>query len=422
MAVDDWDTRKRFLGFTREEEVSLTTLQPLMAQHVNELVAAFYRHLLSFPDTRKFLTDELITTRLLEAQKRYLLSLVTGPYDRAYEEGRRRIGQVHARLGLTPEWYMGAYALYLSFLEPLIFEKFRNRPATYVAIRIALTKVMFLDLQLALEAYIEKSSEGQNAVVKRLVGFNHELEHGLIQNRHVLSETRQQLRLTERVAELGTLAASMAHEIGTPMNVILGRAEMLLQRTDDEAMKKGLTIITVQVERITRLMNQLLACARRDPPTFRPVDLRDVIKNCLDAVEERVNQHGVQVIAEQDEELPHIHADSDLMMQVLLNLVLNAVQAMPKSGTLRVTAVRDGEQHIKLTVADTGHGIPSDILPTIFEPFVTTKERGKGTGLGLAVVHGIVQEHDGSIAVTSTPGQGTTFTLRLPRAMSSLQP
>jgi signal transduction histidine kinase len=248
------------------------------------------------------------------------------------------------------------------------------------------------------------------------------LEHGLIQNRHVLSETRQQLRLTERVAELGTLAASMAHEIGTPMNVILGRAEMLLQRTDDEAMKKGLTIITVQVERITRLMNQLLACARRDPPTFRPVDLRDVIKNCLDAVEERVNQHGVQVISEQDEELPHIHADSDLMMQVLLNLVLNAVQAMPKSGTLRVTAVRDGEQHIKLTVADTGHGIPSDILPTIFEPFVTTKERGKGTGLGLAVVHGIVQEHDGSITVTSTPGQGTTFTLRLPRAVSSLQP
>ena len=420
--MDDWDSRKRFLGFTREEEVSLTTLQPLMAQHVDELVAAFYRHLLSFPDTKKFLTDELITTRLLEAQKRYLLSLVTGPYDRAYEEGRRRIGQVHARLGLTPEWYMGAYALYLSFLEPLVFEKFRNRPATYVAVRIALTKVMFLDLQLALEAYIEKSSEGQNAVVKRLVGFNHELEHGLIHNRHVLSETRQQLRLTERVAELGTLAASMAHEIGTPMNVILGRAEMLLQRTDDETMKKGLTIITVQVERMTRLMNQLLACARRDPPNFRPVDLRDVIKNCLDAVEERLNQHGVQVISEQDEELPHIRADSDLMMQVLLNLVLNAVQAMPETGTLRVTAVCDGEQYIKLTIADTGHGIPSDILPNIFEPFITTKERGKGTGLGLAVVLGIVQEHGGSITVTSTPRQGTTFTLLLPRAVSSLQP
>jgi signal transduction histidine kinase len=421
MAVDDWETRKGFLRFTQEEEVALTALQPLMAQHVEELVGAFYRHLLSFPDTRKFLTDELISTRLLEAQKRYLLSLVTGPYDRTYEEGRRRIGQAHARLGLTPEWYFGAYALYLSLLEPLVFEKFRTHPAKYVAVRIALTKVMFLDIQLALEAYIEKSSEGQDNAVKRLAGFTRELEQGLTQNRHVLSETQQQLRLTERVAELGTLAASMAHEIGTPMNVILGRAEMLMQRTDDETMKKGLGIIAAQVERVTKLMNQLLAFARRGPPNFRPVDLREVVKNCLDAVEERLSQHRVQVVSEHDEDLPQIRGDSDLMMQVLLNLVLNAVQAMPESGTLRVAAAREGAQHIRLTVADTGHGIPPDVLPKIFEPFVTTKERGKGTGLGLTVVLGIVQEHGGSITVDSTPGQGTTFTLLLPQVAPSFQ-
>ena len=421
MAVDDWETRKGFLRFTTEEEVALTALQPLMAQHVDELVGAFYRHLLSFPETRKFLTDELISTRLLEAQKRYLLSLVTGPYDRAYEEGRRRIGQVHAQLGLTLEWYFGAYALYLSLLHPLIFEKFRNQPDKYVAVRIALTKVIFLDMQLALEAYIEKSSEGQDFAVKQLASFNRELEKGLVQNRHVLSETQHQLRLTERVAELGTLAASMAHEIGTPMSVILGRAEQLLQRTDDETMKKGLTIITAQVERVTRLMNQLLACVRRGPPNFRPVDLREVVKNCLDAVEERLSRHCVQVVSVQEEELPHIHGDSDLMMQVLLNLVLNAVQAMPESGTLRVAAARDGEQHIRLTVADSGCGIPADVLPKIFEPFVTTKARGNGTGLGLTVVLGIVQEHGGSITVDSIQGQGTTFTLLLPRVAPPFQ-
>jgi len=422
MGVDDWETRKRFLRFTSEEEVALTALQPMIAQHVDELVGTFYGHLLSFPDTRTFLTDELISTRLLEAQKRYLLSLVTGPYDRAYEEGRRRIGQVHACLGLTPEWYVGAYALYLSLLEPLIFEQFRDQPATYVAIRIALTKVMCLDMQLALEAYIEKSSEGQDSAVKQLTGFTRALEQGLVQNQHLLSETQQQLRFTQRVAELGTLAASMAHEIGTPMNVILGRAEMLMRQTDDETMKKGLGIITAQVERITRLMNQLLAVARRGPPNFRPVDLRDVVTNCLDAVEERLSQHCVQVVSEYDEELPHIHGDSDLMMQVLLNLVLNAVQAMPESGTLRVAAVREGEQYIRLTVADTGHGIPPDVLPTIFEPFVTTKARGQGTGLGLTVVLGIVQEHGGSITVESTLGQGTTFTLLLPTVAPSFQP
>ena len=422
MVLDDWETRKGFLRFTKEEELALTVLQPIVVQHLDELVGAFYRHLLSFPETRRFLTDELISTRLLEAQKRYLLSLVTGPYDRAYEEGRRRIGQVHARLGLTPEWYFGAYALYLSLLQPLIFEKFRTQPDKYVATRIALTKVIFLDMQLALEAYIEKSSEGQDFAVKQLASFNQELEKGLVQNRQVLSETQQQLRLMERIAEVGTLAASLAHEIGTPMNVILGRAEMLMQRTDDATMKKGLGVITAQVERITKLMNQLLACARRGAPNFKPVDLRGVVKDCLEAVEERLSRHCVQVVTEHEEELPHIHGDGDLMMQVLLNLVLNAVQAMPERGTLRVATARDGEHHIRLIVADTGHGIPPDVLPKIFEPFVTTKARGQGTGLGLSVVLGIVQEHGGSIAVDSTPGQGTTFTLLLPRVAPSFQP
>jgi signal transduction histidine kinase len=420
MAADDWETRKEFLRLTKDDEVALTALQPIMAEHVDELVEAFYRHLLSFPQTRKFLTDELISTRLLKAQKQYLLSLVAGSYDRAYEEGRRQIGQVHARLGLTPEWYLGAYALYLSLLEPLIFEQFRRQPAKYVALRIALTKVIYLDMQLALEAYIEKSSEGQECAVNRLTGFNIELEKGLIQNRQILSETQQQLRLTERVAELGTLAASMAHEIGTPMNVILGRAELLMQRTDDEMMKKGLTIITAQVERITKLINQLLTFARRGPPNFGPLDMREVVKNALDAVEERLSRHGVQVVSEHDEELPPIHGDGDLMMQVLLNLVLNAVQAMPDGGTLRVATAHEGEPHVRLTVTDSGHGIPPNVLPKIFEPFVTTKERGQGTGLGLTVVLGIVQEHGGFITVDSTPGQGTTFTVFLPTVAPAL--
>lgn len=422
MVVDDWEARKAFLRLTKEDEVALTALQPLMAQHVDELVGAFYLHLLSFPETRKFLTDELISTRLKEAQKRYLLSLVAGPYDRAYEEGRRRIGQVHARLGLTPEWYCGAYAVYSSLLQPLVFEQFRHQPAQYVAVRIALTKIIFLDMQLAIEAYIEKSSEGQEYAVTQLAGLSHELEQGLSQNRQALRETQQQLRFTERVAELGTLAASMAHEIGTPMNVILGRAEMLMRRTDDETMKKGLETIVAQVERITRLMNQLLTFARRGPPNFRPMDLRGVVKDCLETVEERLSRRRIQVVSELDGELPQIHGDRDHMMQVLLNLVLNAVQAMPERGTLRMAAAPEGAQHIRLTVADTGHGIPPDILPKIFEPFVTTKERGHGTGLGLTVVLGIVQEHGGSITVDSTPGQGTTFTLLLPRiAPSSLQ-
>ncbi|NGZ98088.1 MAG: hypothetical protein CV089_18510 [Nitrospira sp. WS110] len=418
--MQSWEHRKQFLRLTKEEERDITALQALVADHVDELVAAFYRHLLTFPGTRKFLTNELISTRLLEAQKRYLLSLVTGPYDETYEESRRQIGRVHARLGLTPEWYLGAYALYLSLLDPLIHEQYQDQAEAYMATRIALTKIIFLDIQLAMEAYIDKSSEAQEFATQQLAGLSHELERGLNRNRQALLETQRQLRLTERVAELGTLAASMAHEIGTPLNVIMGRAEYLLERTSDEAIKKGLSTIVAQVDRVTRLVKQLLSLARRSPGTLGPVNLGETVVNCLDAMQEHFNRHKITTVTEFDEGLHPIHGNHDQLMQVLLNLVLNAVHAMPNGGhlTIRVNDQLESRQ-VRLSITDSGHGIPAEMLTTIFHPFVTTKEPGKGTGLGLTVVHSIIQDHGGSIAVDSVPGQGTTFTLLFPTNTSA---
>ena len=413
--MQSWEHRKQFLRLTKEEERNIVVLQPLILNHINELVAVFYRHLLRFPETRKFLTNELISTRLLEAQKRYLLSLVTGPYDETYEESRRQIGRVHARLGLTPEWYLGAYALYLSLLDPLIHEQYQTQPQVYMATRIALTKIVFLDIQLAMEAYIDKSAEAQEFATQQLAGLSHELEQGLNRNRQALLETQRQLRLTERVAELGTLAASMAHEIGTPLNVIMGRAEYLLERTSDETMTKGLNTIVAQVDRVTRLVTQLLSLTRRGPATLGPVHLGETVVHCLDAMQEHFSRHNITAVTEVDEGLRPIHGNHDQLTQVLLNLVLNAVHAMPNGGHLTIRANSQQEpQEVRLSITDTGHGIPPEMLPTIFHPFVTTKEPGKGTGLGLTVVHGIIQDHGGAIAVESVPGHGTTFTLHFP--------
>ncbi|HSA86239.1 MAG TPA: protoglobin domain-containing protein [Nitrospira sp.] len=413
--MQSWEHRKQFLCLSKEEERTITVLQPLVARHVDELVAAFYRHLLTFPGTRKFLSNELISTRLLEAQKRYLLSLVTGPYDKTYEESRRQIGRVHARLGLTPEWYLGAYALYLSLLDPLILEQYKDLPEMYMATRITLTKIIFLDIQLAMEAYIDKSAEAQEFATQQLAGLSHELERGLNRNRQALVETQRQLRLTERVAELGTLAASMAHEIGTPLNVIMGRAEFLLERTSDETIKKGLNTIVAQVDRVTRLLKQLLSFTHHGPVTRGPVSLRETVAGCLDAMQEQLSRHKITAVTDFDGLLHPIHGNHDQMMQVVLNLLLNAVHAMPNGGHLTVRADSHKEnQQVRLSITDTGHGIPPELLAKIFHPFVTTKEPGKGTGLGLTVVQGIVEEHGGSITVDSVPGQGTTFTLLFP--------
>ncbi|WP_447976968.1 PAS domain S-box protein [Candidatus Nitrospira bockiana] len=223
----------------------------------------------------------------------------------------------------------------------------------------------------------------------------------------------EQLRRTERLAELGTLASGMAHEIGTPMNVILGRAEHLMQRAADERTKKGLEIIITQVERITKIMNQLLTFARRRPTDRRPADLRQIIADTLEVVHERTSRHRIRIETRYQEPLPLASVDPDQMSQVLLNLIINAIHAMPNGGILTLGLARH-DRSLTLTVADTGHGIPQADLGRIFNPFFTTKEVGKGTGLGLTVVHGIVQEHGGSIEVASEEGRGTTFTITLP--------
>jgi len=223
----------------------------------------------------------------------------------------------------------------------------------------------------------------------------------------------EQLRRTELLAELGTLASGMAHEIGTPMNVILGRAEFAMRRIDDDRAKQSLETIVTQVERITKIMNQFLTFARRRPAVRRPVALKDVIDDSLEMVRERLAHHQVNVITELPETIPLVHADPDQISQVLLNLFINALHAMSEGGTLRVI-VKPEADAVVLVIADTGHGIPRENLGKIFTPFFTTKEVGKGTGLGLTVVHGIIGEHGGSIAVESEPGKGTTFTIRLP--------
>jgi PAS domain S-box-containing protein len=228
-----------------------------------------------------------------------------------------------------------------------------------------------------------------------------------------LKHVQEQLRKTEQIAELGTLASGMAHEIGTPMNVILGRAEYLLQRTADEVMKKGLTTIVTQIERITKVMNQLLAFARRKPPERRAIDLTEIVDESLEMFEERIAQSRITIAKTIEPSLPPVCADRDQLIQVLVNLVTNSLHAMPKGGRLGLRLAREGSQ-LCLCLSDTGHGMPEEVRSKVFEPFFTTKDFGKGTGLGLTVVKGIIDEHGGTIAIESIVGKGTTFCIRLP--------
>jgi len=315
------------------------------------------------------------------------------------DAGLRLFGAVNAEeiLGKSP------FDLFHPESHALVRERMRQLIEGSATVPVAEEKIVDLDgtvIDVELSAARFTDEEGPAIVATfRDIGERKRLQ--------------EQLRKTERIAELGTLASGMAHEIGTPMNVILGRAEYLMDRVKEEPIKKGLQTIVAQVERITRVMNQLLAFARRKPPERGPLDLKTIVENSVELFEERLAASRVQVEMSLDQCCRKVQADIDQMNQVLINLIMNAIHAMPEGGTLRI-GLAPAREMVCLTVADTGHGIPSEGLKKIYEPFFTTKEFGKGTGLGLTVVKGIIEEHQGSIEVQSEPEKGTTFTILLP--------
>jgi signal transduction histidine kinase len=238
----------------------------------------------------------------------------------------------------------------------------------------------------------------------------------------------QRLGQTEKLATLGQLAAEIAHEVGTPLNVIAGRARSIQRKSKDpEAVEKNAGIVAEQTARITRIIQRLLDFTRRKVGTTPPaeVNLNDIAQSTIELLAGQFSSARVKVRFERTGQPARVAGDSDRLQQVLINLLLNAVQAMPDGGALVVETgaarrTRPGlegsaeQDFVSIAVTDTGIGIPADIKDKIFDPFYTTKEGQGGTGLGLAVVSGIVKEHDGWIDVDDAKPSGTVFRVFLP--------
>jgi two-component system NtrC family sensor kinase len=236
------------------------------------------------------------------------------------------------------------------------------------------------------------------------------------------------LRHAQRLTTVGQLAAGVAHELGTPLNVISGRASLILRRHEDDPDAQDARIVKGQAARITDIVRRLLDFSRRDPPQRAEVDLGLIVQEALSMLASTAHEAGVvldlQVVADRD--LVGL-VDQQQLIQAVTNLALNGIQASEEGGTVRVRVSRarcalrldDGEpgdeleEHLHIQIEDDGRGMSSEEQARIFDPFFTTKEPGQGTGLGLSVVHAIVQEHRGRVTVRSAPGEGTCFTVHL---------
>lgn len=223
---------------------------------------------------------------------------------------------------------------------------------------------------------------------------------------------------SEKMAAFGQLGAGIAHEIKNPLAGILGLTQLSLRRAaKDDPVYKNLSIIEKETNRCTSIIQNLLKFARQEKVAFEPVNINQVAKDASAIVEHQLEMHKVKLQKNFAPSLPMISGNANQIQQVLLNLMINAQQAMGGSpGEVTVTTLSLDSSHVQVQISDNGPGIPEDIQAKIFEPFFTTKEVGKGTGLGLSVSYGIIKEHKGEIKVESSPETGTTFTIEFPLA------
>lgn len=225
---------------------------------------------------------------------------------------------------------------------------------------------------------------------------------------------QEQLRHADRLATIGKLAAGVAHEINEPLGNILGFAGLCRKCPGlPPQAERDLEKITTAALQAREIIRKMLLFARRMPPQKTRVNLNQLIQEGLQLFEARCPKEGIEIRRFLSPHLPEVFADPAQLNQVLVNLVVNALQAMPKGGTLTIETSTQ-KSSVLLTVKDTGQGISPEHREKIFTPFFTTKEIGQGTGLGLSVVHGIVSAHGGTIQIESEPGKGTCFQIRLP--------
>ncbi len=229
----------------------------------------------------------------------------------------------------------------------------------------------------------------------------------------------------DKMMSLGRLAASVAHEINNPLAGILNYIRLMLRAFRKGPLPAGrqetfgeyLALVETETDRCSKIVSSLLTFSRKSPIAMEPVSMDDVVKRSLVLARHRLELGNISLVSQTTDGLPAITGDANQLQQCLLNLIFNAIDAMPGGGTLTVTTTVEAHpQAVVVSVADTGHGISEADMGQLFEPFFTTKAAGYGIGLGLSTSYGIIDRHGGTLAVTSQPGQGATFTIKLPLA------
>jgi two-component system sensor histidine kinase HydH len=380
MAESLFEELKRYVGFCEEDEKALRALSSLASHEFPRITDIFYKRILAHEGARKALEGgESRVGQLKVSLVAWLDKLLKGPWDEAYYELRCRIGRVHVRIDLPQHYMFGAMNVVRAELNGVIDQHYLGKPAELRAARVALGKILDLELAIMLHTYREDM-------------------------------LTQQAR-SERLSTFGQLVGSIGHELRNPLGVIETSLFILKGRLgDDERSKKHIERIGEQLGIANRIISDLLEMIRDKPLSRETVQLSEVIESAVKAISAPPE---VQLTVQGVADLPAVNGDRSQLRQVFVNLLDNAVHAAAPSGAVRVLGTTvDGA--VRLAVEDSGPGVDAATRRRLFEPLVTTKE--KGIGLGLALVKRIVERHEGSITYEPHPAGGARFIVRLPIA------
>ncbi len=260
-----------------------------------------------------------------------------------------------------------------------------------------------------------------NSMTAEVAGVQSKIEEEVRRKTAELERVHKSLLSSEKMASIGKLAATVAHEINNPLFAILTYARLVLRELlkndlpNRDSMAEQLQTIEHESKRCGELVKNLLTFSRQAPSRREPNDLNVIVHRAVLLIKHKLEMQNIELSEVLAEAIPQVDCDANQIQQIILVLMVNASEAMPKGGRLVVSTESDGSrEHGVVRIKDTGSGIPEEVLPHIFDPFFTTKEDQNRTGLGLAVAHSIVEQHAGEISVRSTPGEGTEFRVALP--------
>ncbi|MBP6628854.1 MAG: hypothetical protein KBG28_19275 [Kofleriaceae bacterium] len=383
-----FDEIKRYIGFTAEDAATLARLHAVLSPDFRTFAEHFYDVIERHPRARAVFAGPTQVERLKGTLVEWMESGLIGPHDERYYERRSRIGRRHVVIGLPQEYMFTAMNVLRLDFHRSISHGVADRAAACAA-TAAVDKLLDLELAIMLRHYQVDSEE-----------------------RLVARERRAQ---AEKLSAMQTLTAGLAHEVRNPLNSAKLQLELLERRlrriTDDPKLLGSSALVKSEIERLTELLNELLAFARPQQLSLSLHDLVSLLHQVIELERATATAKGVQLVLVGDHQPLPMSIDAGKVHQLVLNLVRNAIEAVGPGGHVEVEVALD-EVRATIRIRDDGPGIPEEARARIYEPFFSTKE--SGTGMGMAIVHSLVSLHGGAIDFTTGP-TGTEFVISLPR-------